>query len=239
MRVFGENESLWCNTDMSRRRGGPPDLKSTLGSLLRTTLDQFGAVKDVVEQQTRGRGGLLDQALTQRRRKEAMARLGESIYSYLQEGSPEAEAIALVPEIAMAIANVDSVEDEDDGYDSAEFEGGEFVPASDHSFVPSPNQNREAVSSANYRPPAPKQSSKEFRVWRPVIPPDDDISESEDEPVSQPLPAASDKDTHSRIPRKTAQRKRGGGIHFVDEPPRPGEVDSDDDLESYMHDDDV
>ncbi|MBL4636218.1 MAG: hypothetical protein JKY56_20325 [Kofleriaceae bacterium] len=229
---------------MSRRRGGPPDLKSTLGSLLRTTLDQFGAVKDVVEQQTRGRGGLLDQALMQRRRKEAMARLGESMYSYLQKGSPEAEAIALVPEIAMAIANVDSLEDEEYGYDSPGFEGGEFVPASDHNFVPAPNhsspkQNREAVSSANYRPPAPKQSSKEFRVWRPVVPPDDDSSESEDEPVSLPMSASSEKDTQSRIPRKTAQRKRGGGIHFVDEPARPGELDSDDDLESYMHDDDV
>ncbi len=193
----------------------------------------------MVEQQTRGRGGLLDQALTQRRRKEAMASLGESMYSYLQEGSPEAEAIALVPEIAMAIANVDSLEDEEYGYDPEGFSDGEFVPGSDHSFVPAPNQSREAVSSANYRPPAATQSSKEFRVWRPVIPPDDDTSEPNDEPVVSPLSAASDKDTRSRIPRKTAQRKRGGGIHFVDEPPRPGEVDSDDDLESYMHDDDV
>lgn len=185
-------------------------------------------MKDVVEQQTRGRGGLIDQALVQRRRKEAMARLGESVYVLIQSGN--AGELALDPEIGMVLSEIDALDDEEYNDDHGDYDDG-------NGFVPSPDSRSEAVSSANYRPPAPKANSEEFRVWRPVMPPDDEEVEEVNEATSVPEPLAAE--PSSRIPRKSAQRKRGGGIQFVPDPARPGDLDSDEDLESYMHEDDV
>ena len=210
----------------SGRRGGPPDLKSTLGSLLRTTLDQVGAVKDVMEQQARSRGGLLDQALVQRRRRESLARLGEAVYRLSQRG--ELGELALDPEIGMAIAELDEMGDEDREHQP-------HMSASKRAGV-------EAVSSADYRPAqASPPSSGEYRVWRPVMPADDLEADAQQGGISAPAEARPAKAKPSgplRTTRKSAQRS-GGGIRFVEEQPKPGDAECDDDLASYMHDDDV
>ncbi len=239
----------------SGRRGGPPDLKSTLGSLLRTTLEQVGAVKDVAKQQARSRGGLLDQALVQRRRKEALAKLGESVYRLSQRG--ELGELALDPEIAMALAEVDGTDD------------SEFLPDMDLESL-SRRSGAEAVSSKNYRPAQAETARQgEFRVWRPVMPEDDSPEAREPDEGSleadtlQDLPAptamleaedtasesastekssapiASKTAAPQRMTRKSARRGASGGINFVTEEPRPGDSDYDDDLDGYMHDDDV
>lgn len=219
----------------SGRRGGPPDFKSTLGSLLRTTLEQVGAVKDVVEQQARGRGGILDQALLQRRRKEALTRLGESVYRLSRRG--ELGELALDPEIGMALAEVDAAESEGARDD-------------DHLESIARRSGAEAVSSSDYRPAHSRTADDgEYRVWRPVMPEDPASDEHHEVDTQQDL-AAPDVMTEppaeepklkrpSRMTRKSAQRSSGGGIQFVSEDPRPGDDDCDDDLEGYMHDDDV
>lgn len=212
----------------SGRRGGPPDLKSTLGSLLRTTLDQASAVREVVEQQTRSRGGLLDQALTQRKKAAALTRLGEEVYRLAKRG--ELDALLLEPQIGMLIGEIDSLDDSDGEYG---YEG----PA-----------GPEAVSSAEYAGrfqssrAAASGAREEYRVWRPVMPGDDqiiDVEDDEDGPEEAPSATAPKGPARpSRLPRRSAIR-RGGGIHFADTGPRPEDPESDEDLASYMHDDDV
>lgn len=212
----------------SGRRGGPPDLKSTLGSLLRTTLDQVGAVKDVVEQQARSRGGIIDQALVQRRRKDVLAKLGESVYRLAQRG--ELGELALDPEIGMALAELDELQHQDE-----------------HDYNPDESAARrsgaEAVSSADYRPVKTAPSEGEYRVWRPVMPEDEpaEVDDLEADTLQDVAPPEAQGDKPSgpiRMARKTAQRS-GGAIRFVQEEPRQGDEDCDDDLEGYMHDDDV
>lgn len=210
----------------SGRRGGPPDLKSTLGSLLRTTLEQVGAVKDAVEQQARGRGGLIDQALEGRRRKDAMAKLGEAVYKLAR--TDELGALALDPTIGMCLEEIDAASGDSEFSDWPE---GEDLSSSHRS---------EAVSSANYAPARTPATSEpgEYRVWRPTLPSKevaDDVSSSAamDEPASRKPAGPS-----ARLPRKVAQRS-GSAIRFALDKPRPEDPESDDDLASYMHDDDV
>jgi hypothetical protein len=95
----------------------------------------------------------------------------------------------------------------------------------------------EAVSSADYR--APKASARgEYRVWRPVMPEDAPEEEAADAPPEEiPAPARSRSTAPAR--RRRVASRSGGAIHFVDEEPRPGDLDCDDDLAEYMHEDDV
>ncbi|MCP4449788.1 MAG: hypothetical protein GY811_31320 [Myxococcales bacterium] len=212
----------------SGRRGGPPDLKSTLGSLLRTTLEQASAVREVVEQQTRQRGGLLDHALTQRRRSAALAKLGKQVYRLAKRG--ELGELLLEPEISLIIGDLEQLD--------AEGEEGDYGPLA----------GPEAVTSADYvaqshRGSEPGSGDGEYRVWRPVMPEGATIAGDEEEFLERESDAAETAEASaptrsSRLPRRSALR-RGGGIHFSEDSPRPEDVDSDEDLASYMHDDDV
>jgi hypothetical protein len=85
----------------------------------------------VVEQQTRSRGGLLDQALTHRKRTAALAKLGEQIYRLAGRG--ELGELVMDPEIGMLLGELEGLEGDD-------FDPG-FRPES---------SDREAVSSADY-----------------------------------------------------------------------------------------
>jgi hypothetical protein len=69
-----------------QRRGGgfrPPELRGTLGTLLRTTLEQAGAVRDALERGARSR---FDEARSQRRRKDTLAELGELVLDLIRRG---------------------------------------------------------------------------------------------------------------------------------------------------------
>lgn len=209
------------------RRGNAPDLRSALGSLLRSTLDQVDNVREVVEQQARSRGGLLDQALVQRRRKEALVQLGESVLRLVQQG--ELEELALHPEIGMALSELQSIDDE-----LTDDEGGESELRS---------RGAEAVSSASYQAPS-SSSREEYRVWRPTRPSQQAPRSGEDsdfDTVDDAAPAAEVGEagsTSRRISRKPATRGTDG-IRFASPLTRSADLDSDDDLESYMHEDDV
>src|SRR6185436_17278446 len=71
------------------RRGGgfrPPDIRGPLGTLLRTTLEQAGAVRDALERGAREGRSRLDEALSHRRRKDALADLGALVLDLIRRG---------------------------------------------------------------------------------------------------------------------------------------------------------
>src|SRR5215470_9516376 len=69
----------------SKRRGGfrPPELRGTLGTLLRTTT---GVVRDALERGAREGRARLDDVRLSRRRQDALADLGELVLSLIRRG---------------------------------------------------------------------------------------------------------------------------------------------------------
>jgi hypothetical protein len=94
---------------MSRggRRGVPPDLKGTLGTLIRTTIDQVGAMTDVARRQARSQKHRLDTALLERRRRESLAELGEILYELAVSGEIELDEL---PELAQAVQDIAEID---------------------------------------------------------------------------------------------------------------------------------
>lgn len=231
--------------DRGRRpRGGVPvDIQGTLGTLLRTTLHQVGVVKEAVERQARSSLGQLDSVMMERRRRDALARLGEAVWNMARDG--ELGALAGHPEVAGPLGELAELEEHTD-------QAG--APAAG------------VVSSADWRPPAPAagpaggRRGEPMRVWRPVVPGDEDETAHDqapeeparprDEPAEardlDPAPSGlepADPDGEvstraARSPRRRRSRRRdsdsAGGIAFVADGP-----DDEDDLRAYMHDDDV
>jgi hypothetical protein len=74
-------------------RGTPPGgalgnaIGGTLGTLLRTALVQVGTVRDAVEREARNTRGKFDEVVLERRRSDALARLGEAIYDLACDGA--------------------------------------------------------------------------------------------------------------------------------------------------------
>jgi hypothetical protein len=103
---------------MSRggRRGSPPDLKGTLGTLIRTTIDQVGAMTEVARRQARTQKSRLDTALLDRRRRDALADLGEALYDLATGGEIELDEL---PELAERVEDVAAIDRE-----IAEADGG-------------------------------------------------------------------------------------------------------------------
>lgn len=218
------------------RSGGALDIQGTLGTLLRTTLHQMGAVKDAVERQARSSLDQLDTAKLQRRRREALARLGEVVWDLAVSG--ELGELAARSEVAALLDEIDAL-----GASAEEGAG----PAD------------EAVSSAEWKPPAPgghakgRRHHETMRVWRPNLDdhephPDGDASAEaapDDPPVERPASRARPEPTTAaqsepapvpcgrgrRPPRRDDDR--AGGIAFMDDGP------DEDDLADYMNDDDV
>src|SRR5437868_11634670 len=92
-----------------QRRGGfrPPELKGTLGTLLRTTLAQAGAVREVLERGAREGRSRLDEVMAGRRRQEALAELGEIVLDLIRRGEIEVEQL---PEVRNVIAHLDELD---------------------------------------------------------------------------------------------------------------------------------
>ncbi len=72
-----------------QRRGGglrPPELRGTLGTLLRTTLAQAGVVRDAIERGAREGRSRLDDLRSNRRRHDALAELGDLVLDLIRRG---------------------------------------------------------------------------------------------------------------------------------------------------------
>jgi hypothetical protein len=192
-----------------QRRGGfrPPELRGTLGTLLRTAVP---AVRDVLERGAREGRARLDDALSGRRRGDALSELGEIVLDLIRRGEID---VAELPEVADIVAHLDELDAEAepappqprtlsrrrfDDRTAAPTERGRKRPADDDG----------AVSSRAWS--APIKSAAPARVWRP--------------PAADVRPA--DEITARERPKANPAKK--GGISF-----------DDDDLAEYMHPDDV
>src|SRR4051794_2424475 len=106
-----------------QRRGGfrPPELRGTLGTLLRTSLAQAGVVRDALERGVREGRSRLDDALATRRRTDALAELGELVLGLIRRGEID---LAELPEAADLVAHLDELDaghegDHDEDFASA------------------------------------------------------------------------------------------------------------------------
>ena len=92
-----------------QRRGGfrPPELRGTLGTLLRTTLEQAGVVRDALERGAREGRSRLDSALAGRRRKDALAELGELVLDLIRRGEID---LAELPEAQDLVRFLDELD---------------------------------------------------------------------------------------------------------------------------------
>jgi hypothetical protein len=137
-----------------QRRGGfkPPELRGTLGTLLRTAVSQAGVVRDAIERGTQN-------LRTDRRRQEALAELGEVVLELVRNGEID---LGELPEARSIIAHLD------------ELDGGEGAP--DEALAPRSRRrfdDREraaaddgTVSAKTWQPPN-RRSGKPTNVWRP------------------------------------------------------------------------
>ncbi|HWO20653.1 MAG TPA: hypothetical protein VNO30_17920 [Kofleriaceae bacterium] len=89
-----------------QRRGGfrPPELRGTLGTLLRTTLEQAGVVRDAISRGARSR---FDEARSHRRRQDALASLGELVLELIRRGEID---LAELPEARDIIQLLDDLD---------------------------------------------------------------------------------------------------------------------------------
>jgi hypothetical protein len=202
-----------------QRRGGlrPPELRGTLGTLLRTAVP---AVRDVLERGAREGRARLDDALSGRRRNDSLAELGEIVLDLIRRGEID---IAELPEVQDIVAHLDELDGDHPDEHAAppprapsrkrfDDRGRDFDPKRTIDQRPrgrSTKDDDDTVSSRSWSPPKPAQPA---RVWRPQQPAD-------------PRPA--DEITARERP---ATAKKGGGISFDDD---------DSDLAEYMHPDDV
>ena len=139
-----------------QRRGfGPPELKGTLGTLLRTTLQQASAVRDVIERGARSR---IEDIRHNRRRHDALAELGEIMLDLIQRGEIDLD------ELPEARAVVEQLLDD-------------APPAEHHEVATPPSRSRfddrkndGTVSAQSSRWTLPKQGQPAAaRVWRPNV----------------------------------------------------------------------
>lgn len=199
----------------SKRRGGfrPPELRGTLGTLIRTTT---GAVRDALERGAREGRARLDDVRNSRRRQDALADLGELVLDLIRRGEID---LAELPEARDLVRQLDEFDADAD----------EPAPPSRasirHRFDDRPSRDDGTVSSGvanrhtrptprempRVEPPSMRATTRPMKTWQP--PPADD------EPVAAPAP---------RRPPLPTGPHRQGGISF-----------DDDDLGDYMHPDDV
>src|SRR5512146_1531664 len=91
----------------SKRRGGfrPPELRGTLGTLLRTTT---GVVRDALERGAREGRARLDDVRSNRRRHDALAELGELVLDLIRRGEID---LTELPEARDLVRQLDELDD--------------------------------------------------------------------------------------------------------------------------------
>ena len=164
---------------------------------------------DVARRQARSQKQRLDTALLERRRRDALAELGENLYDLASRGEIELDEL---PELFRGVQAVEELDQEIAEAASAETR----------------RNSRRPVRLERARP-AERPSSRE-RVWRPPVEPGAGAEPGAQEaPPERPAPDAGQR---ARPTASTADR--GGGIVFVND-----DADGDDSLEPFMNDDDV
>jgi hypothetical protein len=210
-----------------QRRGGlrPPELRGTLGTLIRTAVP---AVRDVLERGAREGRARLDDALSGRRRNDSLAELGEIVLDLIRRGEID---IAELPEVQDVVAHLDELDSDEPptappprGSIRKRFDDRNFDPKRTIDQRPRGRRTDEddTVSSRSWSAPKPApKAAQPARVWRPTPP--------ADSPATDPRSAdARPADEITARGRPATPKK--GGISFDDD---------DSDLADYMHPDDV
>lgn len=175
-----------------KRRGGggafrPPELKGTLGTLLRSTLHQAGVVRDAVGEVLGQGRARLDDVRTQRRRQDALAELGEVVLELVRAGEID---LGELPEAQAVIRQLDEM----DAGSEEELPEDMVKPTTRRRFDARGADDGTVASSARWAPAKPAKPAGE-RVWRP--------------PVDEPAPQAAAKQKQMPVPGV-----RKGGISF-------------------------
>jgi len=204
----------------------PPDFRTTIGSLVQSALEQVGAVRDVVERGAQTQRHRLDAVRLQRKRRDALASLGEAVYRLAVQG--RLGPLADEAEIEARIAEIDDLDQQIEMADESTHEDtGGFAA---NAGWPKP---REAVSAFSGSAAARRRRSSEpVRMWRPVPPGAAPAAGTPSEPAEPSAPLPATPTAPHRAPRRSAPPPvTGRGISFDD--------DWDEDLEEYMHEDDI
>lgn len=196
-----------------QRRGGfkTPELRGTLGTLLRTT-------REVLERGAREGKSRVEEALAGRRRGDALAELGEIVLDLIRRGEIDVDEL---PEVKDVVAHLDEL---DAG--SADEEPVARAPIR-RRFDARASEDAEdgTVSAKTWAPPTRKKPAP-TNVWRPHA--TKDASRPPDDATARERPAVRRAET---IPGRKQPTRGGGGITF--------DHDDDSDLADYMHPDDV
>ncbi len=86
----------------------PTDLGSAFGSLLRSTLQQLDTVREVVVQKTKEGRAQLDLTLLKRKRKDALAKIGEAVVRLARDGRITEDDY---PEIGEGLAALEAIDE--------------------------------------------------------------------------------------------------------------------------------
>ena len=228
-----------------RSRGSSlPAIGGTLGSLVRSTLAQAGAVRDVLERGAREGKARLDDARRERRREQALARLGEAVLDALHAG--EAQELLDRAEVADAIAEVDDLDRGERDRDRAAW----VAPPTRERYDRGDDDG--TVSSRAWRPPArpARPDGRDAAPARPAArhddlpgrpggrhdddarPRHDERSAPEDRPRPGEEPARAGRRPAEEPGARFQERRRAGGIQF-------DSGDDEDDLAEFMHPDDL
>jgi hypothetical protein len=186
-----------------QRRGGfRPELRGTLGTLLRTT-------REVLERGAREGRERLDEALSGRRRTDALAELGEIVLDLVRRGEIDLHEL---PEARDVIAHLDEI---DAG-------GDEEAPVARapirRRFDDRPRDRDDGtVSSKTWAPPTRKPGPK---VWRPPAAPED-TTEPGRPAVRRAGPVPKPGDRKGGISFEDDDSDLGDYMHPDDVPPKP------------------
>ncbi len=205
---------------MARRPSGLKPPRGTLGTLIRTTLQQAGAVRDAIASGAREGRSRLDDVRSNvrsgRRRQEALAELGELVLGLIRAGEID---LGELPEAQELVRQLDELDASDEsGSDAPPTARSPRSRFDDRGETAEPGRRKTTdgtVSSSTWAPPSGR-AGRPTTVWRPS-----------GEPATSPLPPTDP--GRKGLPRDP-QRK--GGIQFASD-------DDDEELAEYMHPDDV
>jgi hypothetical protein len=141
-----------------RRRGfKAPELRGTIGTLLRTTLQQAGAVLERGAREGRAR---LDDLRADRRRQDALAELGEIVLELIRKGEIE---LSELPEARAIVAQLDELD-----ADIPDEDRITIAPPSSRRRFDDRETNDGTVSADTWVPPS-RRADRPTSVWRPAV----------------------------------------------------------------------
>ncbi len=178
-----------------QRRGGfkTPELRGTLGTLLRTT-------REVLERGAREGRSRVEEALAGRRRSDALAELGEIVLDLLRRGEIDA---AELPEVRDVVAHLDEL---DAGAEDEAEPPVARAPLRRRFDARTSDADAGTVSARTWAPPTRKKEAT--KVWRP---PGASAARPPEEVTSRERPVR----RADTIPGR--KKVGGGGITFDDD----------------------